>query len=201
MRRRLRDIGDAHDYLARRPRRRIPPRRDRQRVSPAADFQRLTDEVGINESPTISPDGKMVAFVAAVNGRQQVWIRLLTGGAPLQLTRDDVDHLLPALGAGIELADLLHAVRRPGDEGALWEVSALGGLPRPIIGALGGGDISHDGRRIALLRADEGGAGPDDGRARRVGSAACALVPHGHIWRVAALVARRCMARVSRPRH
>ena len=34
----------------------------------------------------------------------------------------------------------------------------LGGVPRPIIGALGGGDISHDGRRIALLRADEGRA-------------------------------------------
>ena len=52
-----------------------------------SEFQRLTDEVGINESPAISPDGKMVAFVAAVDGRQQVWIRLLTGGAPLQVTQ------------------------------------------------------------------------------------------------------------------
>jgi Tol biopolymer transport system component len=65
----------------------------------------------------------------------------------------------------------------------LWEVPALGGLPRPIISSVGGGDISHDGRRIALLRAHE----------RRVvlmtvardGSDAqsVAPVPRGHVWR------------------
>ena len=92
MRLRLRDIGDAHDYL--------PPRAvtdEAGSITPRrhVEFQRLTDEVGLNESPAISPDGKMVAFVAAVNGRQQVWIRLLTGGTPLQVTRDEVDHLYP----------------------------------------------------------------------------------------------------------
>ena len=44
----------------------------------------------------------------------------------------------------------------PGEEGTLLGISALGGLPRPIIGALGGGDISHDGHRIALVQAHEG---------------------------------------------
>ena len=120
------------------------------------EFQRLTDEVGINQSPAISPDGKMVAFVAAVNGRRQVWIRLLTGGAPLQVTRDEVDHLYPRWAPDSSALIYFTPPESSGGEGALWEVSALGGLPRPIIGALGGGDISHDGRRIALLRADEG---------------------------------------------
>ena len=55
--------------------RRAPPTRFRQTAPTSSrhrhvEFQRLTDEVGINESPAISPDGKMVAFVAAVNGKQ-----------------------------------------------------------------------------------------------------------------------------------
>ena len=155
VRRRLRDIGDAHDYLT------------PHAVTDAAgsittrrhvEFQRLTDEVGLNESPAASPDGKMVAFVAAVNGRQQVWIRLLTGGTPLQVTRDEVDHLYPRWAPDSSSLIYYTPSDDPGGEGELWEVSALGGVPRPIIGSLGGGDISHDGRRIALLRADEGRA-------------------------------------------
>jgi WD40-like Beta Propeller Repeat len=83
VRRRLRDIGDAHDYLVPQPAAAEANPSPSISRRPQVDFQRLTDEVGINESPAISPDGKMVAFVAAVNGKSQVWIRLLTGGAPL----------------------------------------------------------------------------------------------------------------------
>ena len=43
----------------------------------------------------------------------------------------------------------------PGEHGAIWEVAALGGEPRRIASALSGGDISHDGRRIALFRFEE----------------------------------------------
>jgi serine/threonine protein kinase len=157
VRRRLRDIGDVPDYLTPAPTTDSAQARSAVRL-PAADFQRLTDEVGINESPTISPDGKMVAFVAPADGRQHVWIRLLTGGAPLQVTRDDADHLYPRWAPDSSSLIYYTPPDNPGDEGALWEVSALGGLPRPIIGSMSGGDISHDGRRIAVLRSDEGRA-------------------------------------------
>jgi eukaryotic-like serine/threonine-protein kinase len=183
MRRRLRDIGDAYDYLVAPPT--SPdtgPRRSASRWR-SVEFQRLTDEVGINESPAISPDGKMVAFVARVNGRQQVWIRLLTGGAPLQVTRDEVDHVQPRWTPDSSALIYYTPPDAAGEEGSLWEVSALGGLPRPIISALGGGDISHDGRRIALLRADEGQVvlttvARDGSDPQRV-----ANVPLGHFWR------------------
>ena len=98
LRRRLRDIGDARSELEEslglvpattasglwlaRPRREV-------------EFQRLTDFSGLKESPAVSPDGKMVAFVALVAGRRQIWVRMLAGGAVLQLTRDDVDHEQP----------------------------------------------------------------------------------------------------------
>ena len=34
----------------------------------------------------------------------------------------------------------------------IWEISVHGGEPRRVASALSGGDISHDGRRIALFR-------------------------------------------------
>ena len=150
---------------------RTPPLRRRPRRPPlrSVEFQRLTDVVGVNESPAMSPDGKMVAFVRHRRGRRQIWIRLLAGGAPLQLTRDDADHMLSALGTRLEHAHLLHAGETAGEEGTLWEIAALGGPPRPIVTASGGGDISHDGRRIALLQpADDQLAARRHGQ-RRIG--------------------------------
>ena len=94
VRRRLRDIGDA--------------RFDLDDTSAAADvavtaplpsrnveFQRLTDVEGLKEAPALSPDGKMVAFVAVVAGIRQIWVRLLAGGTALQLTHDEADHMHP----------------------------------------------------------------------------------------------------------
>jgi eukaryotic-like serine/threonine-protein kinase len=57
--------------------------------------QRITDFVGVEETPAMSPDGKTVAFVARSDGRRHVWVRLLSGGAPLQITRDAADHEQP----------------------------------------------------------------------------------------------------------
>jgi serine/threonine protein kinase len=115
-------------------------------------FQRLTDFTGTKESPAISPDGKMVAFVALVNGRRQIWIRLLAGGMPLQVTRDDTEHDQPRWTPDSSAIIYFGRPAMPGEDGALWEISALGGPPRLLASALGGGDISHDGRRIAIFR-------------------------------------------------
>ena len=44
----------------------------------SVSFERLTDFVGMEESPAISPDGKAVAFVARAGTNKQIWVRLLT---------------------------------------------------------------------------------------------------------------------------
>jgi eukaryotic-like serine/threonine-protein kinase len=115
-------------------------------------LQRLTDFVGMEESPAISPDGKTVAFVARAGGKRQIWLRLLAGGAPLQITRDDVDHEQPRWAP--DSTSLIYFVpsATPGEHGTIWEIAALGGEPRRVATALSGGDLSHDGRRIALFR-------------------------------------------------
>ena len=123
--------------------------------SRSVQLQRLTDWVGIEESPAISPDGKEVAFVARAGSKRQIWRRLLAGGAPLQVTRDDTDHEQPRWVPDSSALIYYVPSATPGEHGAIWEVPALGGEPRRIASALSGGDISHDGRRIALFRFEE----------------------------------------------
>jgi eukaryotic-like serine/threonine-protein kinase len=153
--RRLRDIGDARADI------------DESRVEldapvPAVasdvrasdiEFQRLTDFVGKKESPAVSPDGKIVAFSAVVGGKRQIWIRMLAGGAALQVTRDDVDHEQPRWAPDSSTLIYFTPPAAHGADGTIWEISALGGPPRPVASAIGGGDISHDGRRIAVFQA------------------------------------------------
>lgn len=124
---------------------------DRQTVR----FIRLTDFPGLEEFPAISPDGKSVAFTADVSGKQQIWIRLLVGGPPLQITHDAADHLFPRWSQ--DSASLIYySPSETETHGTIWEVSALGGSPRLITKSIGGVDLSHDGKKIAFFRFQSG---------------------------------------------
>ena len=118
----------------------------------AVKFLRLTDFVGLEESPAFSPDGRAVAFVSDSTGSRQIWIRLLAGGPPLQITQGEGDHLDPRWSQ--DSASLIYyAPPHGGDaQGTLWEVAALGGAPRRLTSALSGVDTSHDGKRLAFFR-------------------------------------------------
>jgi eukaryotic-like serine/threonine-protein kinase len=120
------------------------------------EFRRLTDLVGMKESPAVSPDGKMVAFVALVGNRRQICIRMLAGGAPLQVTHDDVDHEQPRWAP--DSSAIIYFSPGPNRDGlgTIWEIGTLGGLPRRVTRALSGGDISHDGQRIAVVQSTGG---------------------------------------------
>ncbi|HEY7159823.1 MAG TPA: protein kinase, partial [Acidobacteriota bacterium] len=112
---------------------------------------RLTDSEGLEEFPAISPDGKAVAFAADVTGTRQIWVRLLAGGPPLQITHDLSDHLYPRWSS--DSASLLYYTpSETKSNGVIWEVSALGGSPRRILDSIGGVDLSHDGKQIAFFQ-------------------------------------------------
>ena len=115
-------------------------------------FLRLSDFAGIEDTPAFSPDGKSVAFVSDSTGSRQVWIRLLAGGPPLQVTRGDGDHLNPRWSQ--DSASILYYTPPPEGEtqGTLWEISALGGAARRLGSALSGADTSHDGKHLAFFR-------------------------------------------------
>ena len=111
----------------------------------------LTDFTGLEEFPSISPDGRSVAFTAGVGGRRQVFVRLLGRGSPVQITKDAADHQWPRWTPdGNSLVYFSPAV--PGDaQGAIWSIPALGGSPRHVITSIGDADVSRS-ARLACFR-------------------------------------------------
>ncbi len=127
---------------------------------------RLTDLPGLSESPASSPDGKSVAFTADMGGRRQVFVQLIAGGAPLQITRDTVDHECPRWSPDSS-SMFYFSPAVPGTvQGSIWEIPALGGVPRRVINSVGCADVNSTDGRLALFRlAKEGiqlGTAPTD---------------------------------------
>src|SRR5882724_2275971 len=120
-------------------------------VAKAMQFERLTDFAGMEEHPAISPDGKSVAFTRDDGGFRQIWVRLLSGGAPIQVMRYEVDHQSPRWSP--DSGSLIY-YSPPAAEtyGTIWQIPALGGTPRPLTKSLGPADLSHDGKRLAFFR-------------------------------------------------
>jgi len=132
-----------------------------------ASAQRLTDFAGIEESPSISPDSRQVAFTANVRGRRQVFVRLLAGGSPVQITRDLLDHESPRWSADGNALVYFSPAESGNDQGAIWSIPALGGSPRRVIDGISDADIGRNGAlacfrvqngRIQLVRASLDGA-------------------------------------------
>jgi eukaryotic-like serine/threonine-protein kinase len=108
--------------------------------------RQVTDFAGLEEFPAISPDRKSVAFTANVNGRRQIFVRLLARGAPLQVTRDPVDHRFPRWSP--DASSLVYfSPPAPGEaQGTIWSIPALGGSPRRVMGSIGSADVGENGR-------------------------------------------------------
>jgi len=119
-------------------------------------LQRITEFVGTEEHPAISPDGKTVAFVAAAEGRRHIWVRLLAGGPPLQITHDVADHAHPRWTPDSSSLMYFRGSTKEGESEGLWEIPALGGTSRQLAASMGEGDISHDGRRIVTFQSHGG---------------------------------------------
>jgi eukaryotic-like serine/threonine-protein kinase len=113
---------------------------------------RLTDLPGLEESPAISPDGRSVAFTAAVGGKRQVFVQLIAGGAPLQITRDPVDHEGPRWSPDSSSILYFSPAVSGAVQGSIWEIPALGGPPRRIVNSAGGADVNLTDGRLALFR-------------------------------------------------
>jgi Tol biopolymer transport system component len=116
---------------------------------------RLTQFAGIEDAPAISPDRRQVAFTAGVGGRRQIFVRLLAGGSPVQLTSDSSDHEFPRWLPDANSL-LYFSPAGPGQtQGAVWSIPALGGSPRRLIDSIGGADVSRSGK-LAYFRLVDG---------------------------------------------
>lgn len=130
--------------------------RPASRDSAPVELKRLTDFVGMEEFPALSPDGKSLAFTVDASGRRQIWVRLLSGGSPLRVTHDDVDHQYPRWSSDSSSLIYFSPSQEPDGEGKIWQIPALGGAARPLVSSMGGADLSHDGKHIAYFHSNQG---------------------------------------------
>jgi len=122
------------------------------KASPDTRVIRLTDLPGLEESPAISPDGKSVAFTADVGGKRQIFVQLIAGGAPLQITRDAVDHEFPRWSPDSSSILYFSPAVSGAIQGSIWEIPTFGGVPRRVVDSVGGTDVSPTDGRLALFR-------------------------------------------------
>jgi serine/threonine protein kinase len=80
-------------------------------------------------SPAISPDGRTIAFVSPVDGYDQVFVMLTSGGEPLQLTKDEGNKGVRGFssdGTEIYFAQNL-------GEHEIWSIPTLGGNAKHLV--------------------------------------------------------------------
>ncbi|MGH9713488.1 MAG: protein kinase domain-containing protein [Candidatus Acidiferrales bacterium] len=117
------------------------------------------------DSARLSPDGHTVAFTSPVGGVGQVFVMLISGGEPLQLTKDEGEKAVDSFSPdGTEIYYVRSTV---GFE--VWAVPTLGGNPRRAVNGFtlapspDGGSIFYlrSGKR-AIFRADKSGLGEEE---------------------------------------
>ena len=99
--------------------------------SASMHFSRVTNFAGVQTQPSLSPDGRSVAFVSNRDGHYNLYVGLISGGSLVQITRDPNLKSHPSWspdGSTIAFARL--------NESGVWDVwvvPALGGTPRRVI--------------------------------------------------------------------
>jgi Tol biopolymer transport system component len=75
---------------------------------------------------TISPDGKIIAFTSTKTGTKNIWIKQLSGGEAVQITKDEFGNQHPIWSPdGDEIAFYSARSGTPG----IWRISSFGGTP------------------------------------------------------------------------
>lgn len=117
--------------------------------------ERLTNDPQGDATPSVSPDGRLIAFVSSRgDGSQHVWLMDVDGGNQRQLTNHDME------GTPSFTPDGLWVVYAAAGSG-IWKVPAAGGGPVQIYGGRAHTpSVSPDGSLVACFR--EGG---EDGAA------------------------------------
>jgi Tol biopolymer transport system component/DNA-binding winged helix-turn-helix (wHTH) protein len=101
---------------------------------------------GLHRSPTLSPDGRTVAFVSDRSGTLQVWVKALTGGNPLQLTFHEQPVARPRWSPQGDR--IVYSVQGNG----IWSVAPLGGSSRQLVEVGRNPDLAPDGRMLVFER-------------------------------------------------
>ncbi len=100
-------------------------------------------------SATISNDGRTIAFSSYVGGTEQVFVMLISGSEPLQLTSDEGGKY--AISFSPDSKEIYYARTSGFDE--VWAVPTLGGTPRRVVSGVWL-TPSPDGEQLYYLKTD-----------------------------------------------
>jgi eukaryotic-like serine/threonine-protein kinase len=118
------------------------------------DWEQLTFFTDSAVYPALSPDGRMLAFIRGGGtffGPGQVYVKLLSGGEPVQLTHDATRKLAPAFSP--DNSRIVYGVVGPFD---LWQVPVLGGEPHLLLPNASSLTWIEGGKRLLFSEIKEG---------------------------------------------
>ena len=102
---------------------------------------------GKDRDPTVSPDGRFLAFVSDRDGRSRIWLQRLDAGSETALTGglDDAPRFSP------DGSQVLFTRSQDGST-ALYRTGLLGGEVHEVVADASQGDWSPDGRQVVFVR-------------------------------------------------
>jgi eukaryotic-like serine/threonine-protein kinase len=113
----------------------------------------LTNYAGHQNFAAIAPDGRSFAFVSDHEGTPDIFLRQVSGGEPVRLTKDDAEESDIAFAPD---GDSLFFSRRDGAAEAIFRIGLLGGQPRKIVGGHSAA-VSPDGKTLAYMVTEQPG--------------------------------------------
>ncbi len=111
------------------------------RITKVSDWNKAMD------SAVLSPDGRAIAFRSPVEGYDQVFVMLTSGGEPLQLTKEEGNKRV--VGFSSDGTEIYFAQTLGGSE--IWAIPTLGGIAKRLATAQSVAE-SPDGQYLFLLK-------------------------------------------------